>query len=235
MASKTIKLAMHEQLMLLALRDEKETVESRAGMHAYALSGAILAELVLAGRITIDDDKKQLVNLVDSSLPGEAFLDEALNLIATAKRRRRAANWVMRFASIKKFRHRIAQQLCRRGILKDSEDKVLWIFTRKIYPEIDPRPEKQLVEQLRRAIFVDKEKVPPRTAIVLSLAHGTGMLAIHFDRKELKRRKKRIEQIASGEAVGGATKAAVEAAQAAMMAAQTAATMAIVTSTMATN
>ena len=147
------------------------------------------------------------------------------------QRRRRASDWVMRFASIKKLRHRVAQQLCRRGILKDAEDKVLWIFTRKIYPEIDARPEEQLVEELRQAIFAEDQKVPPKTAVVLSLAHATGMLGIHFDKKELKRRKQRIENITSGEAVGGATKAAVEAVQAAMVAAQTAATMAVIAGT----
>jgi hypothetical protein len=235
MLSKLTKLALHEQLMLLALRDEKGTLESRAGMHGYALGGAMLAELVLDGRITIDADKKQLVNLVDRSPLGEPFLDEALGLIATAKRRRRAANWVMRFASIRKLRHRVAQQLCQRGILRESEDKILWIFTRKIYPEIDPRPEEELVEQLRQAIFEESTKVPPRTAIVLSLAHAAGMLGIHFDKKELNRRKKRIEQITSGEAVGGATKAAVEAAQAAMIAAQTAAAVAVITTSSATH
>ncbi len=235
MAYKATKLSMHEQLMLLALRDEKGTLESRAGMHGYPLGGAILAELVLAGRITLDDDKKQLVSLIDSSPLSEPFLDEAIEQLASAKRRRRASDWVMRFASIKKLRHRVAQQLCRRGILKDAEDKVLWIFTRKIYPEIDARPEEQLVEELREAIYDDHQKVPPRTAIVLSLAHATGMLGIHFDKRDLKRRKKRIKQIASGEAVGGATKAAVEAVQAALMAAQTAATVAMITTTVATN
>ncbi|MFV1964347.1 MAG: GPP34 family phosphoprotein, partial [Pirellulaceae bacterium] len=121
------------------------------------------------------------------------------------------------------------------GKTQESEDKVLWIFTRKIYPEMDPRPENQLVEQIRMAICDDKAKVAPRTAVVLSLAHATGMLGVHFDRKELKRRKKRIEQIASGEAVSGATKAAVQAAQAAMIAAQTAATAAMIASTSASS
>ncbi len=233
--SKPSKLTMHEQLMLLALRDDAGTLESKAGMHAYALGGAILAELVLAGRVTIENDEKKLVNLIERLPLGEPILDEALELIATAKRRGRATDWVMRFANIKKLMHRVAQQLCRRGILQDSEHKVLWIFTRKIYPEIDPRPEKQLVEELRVAIEVDDQKVPPRTAIVLSLANATGMLAIHFDKKELKQRKERIEQIASGDAVGGATKAAVEAVQAAMMAAQTAATMSVFMTTAASN
>jgi len=218
MASSKTDLFMHEQLLLLALREKQGTVESKAAMHAFALGGAILAELVLAGRIQIDEDKKQLVGLADGSPLEEPILDEALSLIAAAKRRRRASDWVFRLANLKELRHRIAAQLCQRGILQDSQDKILLIFTRKLYPEIDPQPEQQLVEQLRQAIFEEHEEVASRTAIVLALAHVTGMLGIHFNRKELKQRKQRIERVTSEEALGAATKAAVDSAQAAMFA-----------------
>ena len=40
-------LHLHEQLMLLALRDEKGTLESKASMYSFALGGALLAELSL--------------------------------------------------------------------------------------------------------------------------------------------------------------------------------------------
>ena len=45
MKSRNADLHLHEQLMLLALRDDKGTLESRATMYAYALGGAILSEL----------------------------------------------------------------------------------------------------------------------------------------------------------------------------------------------
>lgn len=224
---KAKELSMYEQLVLMALRDEEGTLESKAGMHQYALGGAILAELVLADRLAIDDSKKHLVHVTRHKRVGEPLLDEALQMVADSKREKRAEHWVARFASIKNLRHRVAQQLCRRGVLKESEDKILWIFTRKIYPEIDPEPERELVQQLHDAIFRN-DKIPPQTAIVLSLANATGMLRIHFDKKELKRRKERIEQITSGSAIGEATRATVQAVQAAMIAAQTAATMAAV-------
>ena len=60
-------LFMHEQLLLLALRDETGTIESKARMYEYALGGAILADLVLRGRAVIDGGKKALVSLVDGS------------------------------------------------------------------------------------------------------------------------------------------------------------------------
>ena len=52
---------------------------------------------------------------------------------------------------------------------------------------------------------------------MLSLANSAGLLSIPFDKRELKKRKKRIEQVVNGEMMGKATKEAVEAAQAAVM------------------
>ena len=178
------ELHLHEQLMLLALRDEKGTLESKATMYAYALGGAMLAELSVKGKIRISDDKKAFVDLVDRSPFGEPVLDECLDKVATAKRRARATTWVRRFAELKRLRHRVAQGLCRRGILRDDEDKVLLFFTRKLYPTIDPVPERRLVDQLRTVIFGDPSSPDAETVIVVALANATGLLPIHFDRRK---------------------------------------------------
>lgn len=209
-------LHLHEEIMLLALRDEEGTVEF-GSMYGYALSGAILAELLLAGRIAAEEGKKKLVNLVSDEPFGEPVIDECLKKIATAKRRAAPQNWVHSFASLKNLHHRIAQGLCDRGILRADEDKVLLIFRRKVYPEINPQPERRLIERLRKAIFSDSARVDPRTTILISLANGANLLRIPFDKKELKKRKRRIEQLTNGELMGKATKQAVEAAQAAVM------------------
>ena len=125
--------------------------------------------------------------------------------------------WVTRFAGLKKLNHRVAEQLCKRGILRADEDKVLLIFTRKIYPEINPRPERQLTERLRKAIFTETTALDPRTVVLVSLANGADLLKLTFNKKQLKGRKKRIERIQNGEVTGKATKEAIEAAQAAAM------------------
>ncbi len=225
MSFKKPTLYLHEELLLLALRDEKGTVESRAAMYQYAIGGAILTELQLAGAIEIEDGRKPFVNLVARHGMDDPILAEALELVAKAKRRKRASDWVMRFANSKKLKERIAVRLCQRGILKDSEDKVLLIFRRRVFPTIDPGPERLIVERLRRAISGGAE-VEPRTALLLALANASEMLKIHFEKRELKERKQRIEQITSGEVVGAATRRAVQAAQAAAIAAVTAATAA---------
>ena len=209
-------LFLHEEIMLLALRDEEGTIAS-GSMYQYAVSGAIVAELLLNKRIGVDESrKKKLVNLVDSTLIGEPLLDECLGKISSAKRRASLQTWVSRFAGLKNLKHRLAEQLCQRGILRTGEDKVILIFTRKIYPEVNPEPEQRVINRLREAIFTDTEDVDPRTAVLLSLAHNADLLKNAFDKKELKRRKARIKQVINGEMTGKAAKEAIEAMQAAV-------------------
>ena len=211
-------LHLYEEIMLLALRDEEGTVASGA-MYGYAVGGAILAELLLQQRLRIEEPKKnkKLVTLAGSEPVGDALLDECFERIAGAKRRKRPEDWVSHFANIKQLKHRVAAQLCRRGILKADEDKVLLLFTRKIYPEIDPEPERRLIERLRRAIFTDTNEIDPRTVVLVSLANSTDILRVVFAKKELKTRRKRIEQVVNGEITGKAAHDAIAAMQAAMM------------------
>ena len=224
MAIRTETLRPHEQLMLLALRDDKGTLESKASMHSFALGGALLAELSLHGRINIEESKKALVDLVDRRPFGEPVLDDCLGRVADAKRRARASTWVQRFANLKRLRHRVAVGLCQRGILRDDEDTVLLFFKRKVYPTVNPEPERRLVAELRDAVFGESASLDPGLALVVTLADATGLLAAHFDKRSLKRRKPRLESIAEGNLVGAATVRAVRAAQQAAMAAATSAT-----------
>jgi hypothetical protein len=207
---------LHEEVMLLALRDVEGTI-APGTMYQYAMGGAVLAELLLNHRIRVEESKKKLVNVVTSKPLGDPLLDECLEKISSAKRRALLQTWVARLAGIRNFKHRVAERLCQRGILRADKDKVFLIFTRKIYPEIDPEPERQLVERLRTAIFTDTTDVDPRTVVLLSLANSAGLLKATFDRKKLKDRKARIAQIINGEMTGKAAKEAIEAMQAAVM------------------
>ncbi len=210
-------LYLHEEIMLLALRDEEGTVASGT-MYQYAIGAAVLSELLLSERIVVDQPgKRKLVNLVSSTPLGESLLDHCLEKITAAKRRAALQTWVARFAGVKNLKHLVARQLCKRGILRADEDKVLLLFTRKIYPEVNPEPERELTERLRHAIFTDAQDVDPRTVVLVSLANSTSLLKVAFDKKELKTRKARIEQIVNGEITGKAAQQAIQAMQAAVM------------------
>ena len=222
-------LFLHEEIMLLALRDEEGTIASGT-MYPYAIGAAVLAELLLNERIAVEQvRKRKFVNLVSSAPLGDPLIDECLEKIGQAKRRAVLQTWVSRFAHVKNLKHRIAQRLCDRGILRASEDKILLIFTRKIYPEINPEPEREMIERLRQAIFTAVEDITPRTVVLLSLANSTGLLNVVFNKKDLKSRKARIKQVVNGEMTGKAAAEAIQAMQAAVMAACTASVVAATT------
>ena len=209
------QLHLYEEIMLLALRDEEGTVAT--GYSEHVVAGAVLAELLLDGRITVQDTRKQWVQVQNRKPTGDPITDECLDKMITGKRRASLQTWISRLAGIKQLRHKVARQLCDRKILRADEDKILLLFTRRIYPEIDPVPEKRIVDRLRNAIFTQSGDIDPRTVVLISLAHGAGMLNQTFGRKEIKGRKKRIEKIVNGELTGKATQQVITACQSAAM------------------
>ncbi|HDL19104.1 MAG TPA: GPP34 family phosphoprotein [Bacteroidetes bacterium] len=211
------ELHLHEEIMLLALRDREGTIDLGVN-YQCAIGGAILAELLMTGRIAVEQlKKKKMVNVVNKEKLFDPLIDECLEKMKSDKRRATLQTWVSRFAGVKNMKHRVAKQLCRLDILREDEDRVMLIFKRKIYPELNPAPEKRLIEKLQNAIFTDTETINPKTMVLISLAKSTDLLKIIFDKKELKNRKERIEMIINGELAGKATKEAIQAMQAAVM------------------
>ena len=123
----------------------------------------------------------------------------------------------MRFANLKNLKHRIAGNLCNKGILTESEDKVMLLFTRKIYPEVNPEPEQRILERIRSTVMTDADIVDARTTVLISLAHHTGLIKRILDKETLKSRKERIKKIIHGEVMGKAAAEAIQAIQAAVM------------------
>lgn len=219
MRGRDTDLRLHEELLLIALHDDKGTIHHQAGMYQCALAAAILAELLLAERITVEDDRKRMVNVTSTRPIGDPLLDECLTRIETAKRRQRLQAWVQRVANTRQLRQRIAVGLCQRGVLREDEDRILWLFRRKLFPQRDPRHEKRIIERLRRAIFTETRTVAPRTAVLIALANGSGLLRIPFDRRELRARKQRLQRITEGQLLGRAMRDAIQAIQMVIIAA----------------
>ena len=208
-------LRLYDEIMLLALREGKGTIETGA-WYQQAVGGAVLAELVMEERLKIaHDGKKSLVKVRSRHDVGDELLDEWLDRIA-ADKVRNVEHWINKIAGTKDLKGRIARGLARRKILRVSEDKVLLFFSRKIYPEMDPEPERALRERLRNAVLSERGDVDARTSVLLSLAKGTGLIELVFDKKERKRHDRRIESIINGDACGAAVRDVVAATQVVM-------------------
>lgn len=226
------RLRAHHELLLLALHDEKGTLAFGQMQHV-GLAGAVFAELLLEGRIAIVDERRgrktnKFVEVVDRTRFGEGVMDAALKKLAEAKRRASPGNTVTRLAGMKGLRHDVGRELAHRGVLRATEDQVLLFFKRRVYPTLDPGPERALIARIRAAL--DGSETPDdRTILLVALAHATGTLRAIYSRKELKGLKGRVAELsdkagAGAQAAGDAIRAAQAAAVAATTAAITAAT-----------
>jgi hypothetical protein len=211
------ELTLPEEILLLTLREREGTVMDFGTHWRFAVAGAVIAELLLGGRLQAVRERKKvfLEPAGDATSPDDPLLAECLERVRGAKRRATVQIWVRRFARLGRLNHRVAAPLCRRGILRESEQRVLRLFRQRVYPELDPRPEKALRERMRRAIFGTSTRIAPRTAIVVNLARSANLLDRIFEAKKLRARKKRLQRLAAGDLVGGAAQKAVQEATAA--------------------
>ncbi len=213
-----IKLRLYEEILLLALKDEEGTTYSGTSW-PYAVGGAVLAELLLEGRLGLEErEGKKIVALVNSTPLGEPVADRVLEKIAHAKKDSDLTTWLGRVAGMKDLKHQIAEQMTLKGVLKVETHKVLLIFSRRIYPELDPTSELEIMHRVEHAVFSDDSDLDTRTAILVSLAHVSGILNPVFGKKRVAERKDRLDRIVEDRPSAEAARAAIEAAQIAMAA-----------------
>lgn len=219
------ELTIFEELLLLALRDEKGTVRT-GSWPDLAIGGGILSELALTECIDLEKRRRSdRVVLQGSPAPGHPLLARAVAEISGAKRQASAKTWVMRFAKLKGLRADAAARLVERGILGAEEHRILLVFSQTRYPERDGRAEAAIVDRVRDAVLAD-ETVDVRTAALVGVAHATSLLNPIFERRQLRARRKRIRSIMESTPTAAAANEAVQAVQAAIIAATVAASAA---------
>jgi hypothetical protein len=187
-------IPLYEGVLLLALRDREGTI--CPGKHcAWAIAGAILGELILKNRIDVEqEDQKHFVRLLSSSPIGDRLVDECLSEVTCATEVRSLRSWLLHFSHLKNLKHRVAQQLCKRRILREDRGDFLHVFHRKIYPEIDHNPEALLIESLGRAAFSPASPPAPRIMVLLAITFSTGLLGLVLNEVRLLERKAEIER-----------------------------------------
>jgi hypothetical protein len=224
-------LTLAEELLLLGLRDEQGTVASSASLALrYGLQGAIMADLLLQNRLRLDE--KGRVELVSETPTGDELLDEALAAVAHRNRPRPLKDWVMSSARSggKGAQARLSRRLVERGVLREEEGRFLWLFPTHHFPAIDPRPESDVRERVRRVVLQGSAP-DERTLVLLSLIKACKLTNEAFRDEDRTAAKARIDELTRGEAAGHAVAKAVAAVQAAVMAAVIASTTAAAAST----
>ncbi len=107
-----------------------------------------------------------------------------------------------------------------KGILVREEGRLLWVFPTTRYPQMDPRPESRIRDEVRsalRGVGLPEE----RLAALIGLVQACDLVGVLFEKGERREAKKRAKEIGRGQPIGSAVARVVEGVQAAVIIAAT--------------
>ncbi|MET9515464.1 GPP34 family phosphoprotein [Streptomyces sp. NPDC002994] len=207
-------ITLAEEIMLLSLDDESGSAKQRQAA-GWAVSGGILLELVLAGRVSVAD---KYLELTDTKPTGEQLLDSRTALIETwlrGRKKRRVTEWLAKDQT--KAVGAALESLCERGVVGEEKRKTLGVFPIRRYPEADGAVEAELRERLR-AVVLGGAEPDTRTAGLIALIHSAKLHRLAFPDSPRKQVTTRMAEVAAGQWAAESVRAAIRDMQAAMVA-----------------
>lgn len=203
-------VTLAEDLFLLSHHETTGRLRIPTEFLDLALGGALLLDLVLHGRVALDDDH---VALVDKTPLGEPVVDAALISIVNQSRAHDPQYWVRHLA--RGARSAVERKLVSAGVLQVDDHKVLGIIPVHHAHQADGRIEHELVERLNDVVVLERP-ASSETAALVSLTLAVGLERHLFPRSDRRAIQHRMRQIAEGEWVGEAVKHEIDALKAAL-------------------
>ena len=204
-------LPLHAEYLLLA-HDDETGRPPVAGTHLKAgLAGPAISELALQGALRLEGEGR--------SARLRAVSEATAPELAEALRRadgQSPKNAVARVGGGQSWHDRAGElrdatlaELERSGVGARDEEKVLGVFSRKVWREKDPRVEHEIVERIRAAVH-SSEQPDTRTAVLISLLQATGLLHKALPDEDKRPLAARAKEIAEGDWGGEAVRKAIE-------------------------
>ena len=205
------QLSLPEELVLMLLNEQNGYFHQVPGWDLNcAVTGAVLAELSLLGRI--DTDLDSLI-LVDAAETGDPVLDPVLAQIADEPAQRDAVYWIERLAGrAEGIIDQTLDRLVGLGILEHHDGDFWTLATARWYEELSGTSQEGTVGQLVKtrvvkALFTD-EIPDPRDIIVICLVNACDVFRVMFELDE--ETEERIDSICRMDLIGRSIAAAVE-------------------------
>lgn len=213
---------LSQDLILLALNPQ--TGKTRFSWYSaldYGLVGSLLLDLVLQGKLEIDNNN-HVIGAIRASHgqatagnTGNEFLDQRLSEVLASSRPRTARFWVTRwrrrYLGIQTI---VLQNLVDLGVLERQEQRILGLFPMQRYFLTDESIQREIVQQVRAAVL-EGIGLDFRMAALISLMQASHLTDAVFRPEERPEARSRIKAIAEGELVGKAVSKAIFIVQAA--------------------
>ena len=208
-------ITLSEQLLLLALNDEKGSVVLSASTALpYGLAGALLLELFLLNKLQFKQNKIKLTNTEKTD---NALLNEVLTLLSKSAKSLDTKSCIETiYKKIRKLPDRLGEQLVNKKILVKEEKSFLWIINYNHYPMKDDKPEQGIRRRIKN-IVLKRETTTEEDIALLSLIKACDLINEVFDKPDRKKAKQRIKDITENHQVGEAISKTMEEITAAIM------------------
>ncbi len=193
-------LTLADEILVLMLDDDSGQVDPGCtAIASTAIAGGVLMELALQGRI--DTDLTALF-IVDKTPVGDDLLDSILAEIAAEPEQQSSAWWIDTLST----RHgdlveRVLMRLVTAGILREEERRFLWVFSRRAYPQVSGREEREAKGRILALLFND-EVPDPRDTLLLGLAKTAGILSTILSAEEVEKTASRVNDVVALEEIG---------------------------------
>ncbi|SKC62543.1 GOLPH3/VPS74 family protein [Krasilnikoviella flava] len=180
-----------EELLLLA-HDDLRTAPSLFDDAPYRLAGALLVELVIAGRVAPAPGGDGPVVVLDGAPTGRDELDRVLDLAAATPRH--AAELVDLLA--RHVERPLLDGLVDRGLLR-REDRAVWGLLRSTRWRTVDGPAVAALRRRVHGVLLDGAAPGDRTAALLTLAEGSGWLRPRVPRERRREADARMHELAA--------------------------------------
>jgi transcriptional regulator CtsR len=188
-----MNLYLHESILLLGLDDEKGNFTAPSGYLLYGFSAALIMDLILAERLTIEEKR---LKLITNAITDNKLLNDVLRRLQEKKKPPKVSSWIHHLAQISgKLKPWALENLIQKKILERREEKILWVFKVNRYPSANTTPENELRARLRQIIFENAEP-QPKERMLLALVSACQMdRDLLPDKNERKLAKDRIKTL----------------------------------------
>ncbi len=176
---------LFEELLILCIHEEKGTlIGSSIDRLKVGLVGAILAELVIVGKIKSSDNRR--LQVVDDNRMDDPVLDGVLHTLRGSEKDRKFGYWINALCEKnKKYRNQIIKSLIQKGIVTQDEDRLLWVIPSPLNLETKASLKYLYIKRLRDIVLA-QEDMQPRELVLLSLIRACGLLDRLFLSDECK-------------------------------------------------
>lgn len=213
-------MTLAQEFILLTLPDNMGRSVGAPSNLSHALTGTMIMELMLIGKLKMDERGRLLV--VDSAATGDAMLDDVLARIRHAKRPAKAHSWISNLAfGLSKLRAHILQDLVKQSVVQAEPRRFLGLIRYTHYYLLDSTHAERIRQRIR-GVLIGGETPGARTMLLIAVLQASSFLRAQLPKSERAQAAKKAAQMMKENAVAKAVADANAAIAAAMVAATTA-------------